>query len=312
MARTGSGMDRLDVTGIISDIQRGSLHDGPGIRTVVFTKGCPLDCLWCHNPECNSFSAQLFFNPEKCTYCGFCQAVCDQGVHQVSEDRHLVDFQKCNYCGLCIPECPRDALKIIGRKMKVAEVMETVCADDMFYQVSGGGLTLSGGEPMAQFPFAHALLKEARSSGIHTCMETSGFAPQAQYEKILPVTDLFLFDYKATGSNNYRKYTGVEDELILSNLDFLYRHNKEIVLRCPVIPNINDQAGHFQAISALDRKYPRLSGITLLPFHDMGNGKRTGLGDPPTLPGLQTVPPETARGWIDALHEIGCTKAVLA
>lgn len=297
---------------MVSDIQRASLHDGPGIRTVVFMKGCPLNCLWCHNPECNSFSAQLFFNPEKCTYCGACQAVCEPAVHQVSPGVHQVDFEKCNFCGLCLPECPNAALKIIGRQMTVAEVMDIVRADELFYQVSAGGLTLSGGEPMSQFPFVQALFQAARSAGIHTCLETSGFAPRAQYEKLLPCTDLFLFDYKITGNELHKKYTGVAVDQILSNLDFLYRQNKPIVLRCPIIPGINDQGGHFAAISALDRQYPQLAGITLMPFHDMGNGKRTGLGEAPTLAGLQTVTPETAHGWIEALHTLGCTKALLA
>jgi glycyl-radical enzyme activating protein len=294
--------------GLIFDIQRASLHDGPGIRTTVFFKGCPLDCLWCHNPEANTFSRQLFFYYDKCLRCGECAVVCPQAVHQVSPDAHLIDYQKCNFSGRCVEECPQDALKIVGTEMSLDEVLREVSADRDFYIASGGGVTLSGGEPLAQFPFALELLKQCRRLGIHTCLETSGYAPQVQFLKILPYVDLLLLDYKLSNLEDHRKYTGVPNEPILSNLETAYRTGIPIILRCPIIPTVNDTPEHFQAIFNLEKKYPALGGIEILPYHDMGNNKRTSIGIERTLPELKTTPPEVSAEWLQQLRDLGCEK----
>jgi glycyl-radical enzyme activating protein len=305
LEKTGKTMSE---TGLVFDIQRASLHDGPGIRTTVFLKGCPLNCLWCHNPEANTFSRQLFFYYEKCARCGDCAAVCPEAVHHVSPETHEIDFEKCNFCGKCVEECPQNALKIVGAEMSVEDVLGEVRADQDFYAYSGGGITLSGGEPLAQFPFSMELLKQCQELGIHTCLETSGYAPQKQLLKILAYVDLLLLDYKITGAEAHQKYTGVSNETILANLDAAYQAGTPIILRCPIIPSINDTAEHFQAIYDLEKKYPGLQGIEILPYHDMGNNKRTSIGVEKTLADLKSTPPDTSAEWLQQLKKLGCEK----
>ncbi len=302
-------MDELNDSGIVFDIQRASLHDGPGIRTTVFLKGCPLRCIWCHNPEANRLKPQLFFYNERCITCGDCVPACQHSVHRVNNNVHFIDYEKCLSDANCVKACNQHALKIVGSHMTVADVMQEVLADRSFYERSGGGLTLSGGEPMMQFPFSLDLLKAAKKNGIHTCLETSGFSAQEKFEEILPHVDLFLFDYKITGRDEHRLYTGVSNESILSNLNFLYQRQKSIVLRCPIIPQINDTQIHIKAVAELSLKYPKLAGIELLPFHDMGNCKRASIGVPTTLDGLKSTLPETTSHWLQTIHDLGCDKA---
>ncbi len=294
---------------IIFDIQRASLHDGPGIRTTIFLKGCPLQCLWCHNPEAIASAQQLFFHNDKCTNCGDCEKVCEEDVHHFADGRHTIDYNKCTLCGKCVETCNFNALKIIGVEMSVDKVMLEIMADHDFYTNSGGGMTLSGGEPLLHFSFSMELLKRCREMGVNTCVETSGFIPALQFKQILPYVDLLLYDYKVTGSNDYKKYTGVANKRILENMDMAYHQGVPIILRCPIIPGINDNEPHFKAICALHAKYPNLKGIEILPYHTMGNSKRTSIGFDETLTHLETVPPEVADRWIRQLKESGCEKA---
>ncbi len=180
--------------GTIFDIQKSALHDGPGIRTVVFLKGCPLRCTWCSNPESQSFSIQLGYDAEKCQHCLDCALVCPTGALTSQNNRLLVDVSTCNGCGVCLNECAQDALKLYGWQTDVKTVMDEVEKDRAFFKRSGGGLTLSGGEPLAQPTFAKALLEEAQKRGIHTCVETSGFCNPHVLESVLPFVDMFLFD----------------------------------------------------------------------------------------------------------------------
>jgi pyruvate formate lyase activating enzyme len=302
-------MAELSNSGIVFDIQRASLHDGPGIRTTVFLKGCPLRCVWCHNPEANRLKPQLFFYQERCTSCGNCVLACQHATHRVANSVHFIDYAKCVAAGDCVKACNQQALKIVGSEMTVSEVMQVVLADRSFYERSGGGLTLSGGEPMMQFSFTLDLLQVAKREGIETCLETSGFTPQERFEEIMPYVDLFLFDYKITGRDEHRFYTGVSNELILSNLNYLCQQQKPVLLRCPIIPQINDTQTHFKAIAEMSEKYPKLAGIEILPYHDMGNCKRTCIGVPTTLDGLKSIPPETTHQWLSAIHGFGCDKA---
>ncbi|MCX6309411.1 MAG: glycyl-radical enzyme activating protein [Bacteroidia bacterium] len=294
---------------IIFDIQRASLHDGPGIRTTIFLKGCPLDCLWCHNPEATKSERQLFFHFDKCTHCGDCASVCPQEVHSFIENKHSIDYEACTFCGKCVDACNASALKIIGTEMTVDEVMAEVMADFDFYKNSGGGMTLSGGEPLFQYSFAKAILKRCKELGVHTCVETSGFVTPMKFTTLLPFIDVLLFDYKVTGSEMHEKYTGVPSPVILDNLHAAYRYGVQIMLRCPVVPGINDTNLHFEAIAALHKKYPKLNGIELLPYHDMGNSKRISIGCNETLTELKTVLPDVSQEWIEQLRLLGCDKA---
>jgi pyruvate formate lyase activating enzyme len=302
-------MNGTSASGIVFDIQRASLHDGPGIRTTVFLKGCPLRCVWCHNPEANKLKPQLFFNSGKCIACGACVRACQHQVHRIDAGIHIVDYEKCSASGDCVRACDQQALKITGQQMSVSDVMEEVLADLAFYEQSGGGLTISGGEPLMQFSFTLDLVKAAKKEGVHICVETSGFCAQERFEEILPYVDLFLFDYKVTGSEAHQSYTGVSSEQILSNLDYLYQHHASIILRCPMIPEINATKIHFEAISELGAKYPKLAGVEILPYHDMGNSKRASIGVPMTLVGLKSTPPETTSEWLNELRKFGCDKA---
>lgn len=292
----------------VFDIQRGSLHDGPGIRTTIFLKGCPLDCLWCHNPEATSSKRQLFFHYDKCTQCGDCTKVCPENVHQIIDNVHTIDYDKCNFCGKCVEACNYSALKIIGNEMSVEEVMKEVIRDIDFYENSGGGITLSGGEPLFRFSFSKDILSHCKELNIHTCVETSGFVSPHKFQQILPLVDVLLFDYKLTGSDAYKKYTGVSNQAILENLNAAYQFGISIILRCIVIPGINDTDEHFEAIAALEKKYPKLKSIEILPYHDMGNNKRTSIGRIGTLTSLKTVVPEVSQNWIKNLRKLGCEK----
>jgi len=293
----------------VFDIQRSSLHDGPGIRTTIFLKGCPLRCLWCHNPEAASFERQLFFYQDRCQSCGACVPACPQSVHHVKDGLHTIDYPACDFCGDCIAVCNQRALKIVGIEKGIDEVMREILADRDFYAASGGGMTLSGGEPLSHMAFSMELLTRSKALGIHTCVETCGYVPATRIKKALPVVDYWLFDYKMTGSALHQKYTGVPNDLILANLELVYRTGAALVLRCPIIPGINDTPDHFEGIRSLDLKYPDLKGIEILPYHDMGNSKRTSIGQEISLPGVRTPESIVRDQWVDQLRSLGCEKA---
>ena len=296
----------MSLTGMIFDIQRTSLHDGPGIRTDVFMKGCPLRCAWCHNPESRSTSKEISFRPESCAACGECVKTCQQDAHQIVDGAHIYDRALCQQCGECVETCLYEALKLAGQKKTVDEIMAVVLRDRPFYEQSGGGLTITGGEPMLQEEFTLALLKAAKASGLHTCLDTCGWANQGAYAHVLPFVDLFLFDYKATDPEIHQQLTGVSNEPILANLDFLLQQGASIQLRCPLIPGINDTPEHLAGIAALSKRHPGLAGIDLMAYHNIGNAKyeRYGLKNP--LPDLPTTSEETKNTWLESLHNLGC------
>ena len=239
------------MTGILFDIQRFGLHDGPGIRTVVFFKGCPLRCQWCHNPESQSRQAQIRFRAELCTLCAACAEVCPHQAHLISEGGHIYDRSLCDACGRCTAECLYEALQLSGRAYTVDEVMADVRRDLSYYAASGGGLTLTGGEPLAQADFCVELLARAKSEGIHTCVETSGCAPRGVIERILPYVDLFLYDFKASGDGEPRRLTGTPEELTLANLALIIERGVPLWLRCPLVQGVNDTPDHLRRIAQL-------------------------------------------------------------
>ncbi len=251
--------------GMIFDIVRNSFVDGPGIRTTVFFKGCNLNCAWCHNPESQSFERQLMFYKNKCTGCGKCKEVCPYNM------------EKCDFCGKCELYCPNNARKICGMEMTVEEVLSEVLKDKAFYDISGGGVTFSGGECMLQIDFLCETLKKCKENGIHTAVDTAGHIPFEYFERVLPYTDLFLYDVKLFDSEKHKKYTGVENSLIMENLKKLSDEGKEIIVRIPVIGGVNDNAEEIQKIADFLRPL-NISKTELLPYHAMGEHKFVALG----------------------------------
>ena len=250
---------------IIFDIQRGSFVDGPGIRTTVFFKGCNLRCAWCHNPESQSTKPQMMFYKDKCIGCGKCKEVCPHNLKQ------------CELCGKCELICPRDARKIVGKEYTVSEVFYEIIKDKDFFDNSCGGVTFSGGECMLQIDFLCEILKKCKENAIHTAVDTAGSVKWEYFEKILPFTDLFLYDIKAYNSEIHKKWTGVDNKLIFENLAKLLKRTK-VWIRIPVIPDVNIDEKEIALIKEffVDNGYPEK--IELLPYHKMGENKFSALG----------------------------------
>jgi len=291
------------LTGIIFNIQKFSIHDGPGIRTTVFLKGCPLHCLWCHNPESQEKKAEIMFMAEKCIGCGYCFRICPHACHVMKGGKHEFNRELCAQCGLCAKECYAQALEAVGKSMTVAEVMEEVAKDRPFYQTSGGGLTLSGGEPMMQPEFTAALLRAAKKEKINTALETCGYAPFDLYAALLDDVDLFLYDYKETDPELHKKFTGVDNALILENLITVDKREKKIILRCPIVPGLNDRVDHFAGIAATANRLKNIVEIQILPYHPLGESKSARLGKEYTLAGKPFAEKAAAQKWIKAIQE---------
>lgn len=294
----------------VFDIQRFSLHDGPGIRTTVFLKGCPLNCLWCHNPESKSGRRELMLHASRCIGCGGCVNVCPRGVHSFSEDGvHMVDREACLHCGKCAEVCV-GALEICGRELTVDEVMDEVMKDRAFYENSGGGLTVSGGEPLAHAGFSLALLTEAKSRGLNTAIETSGFAKWETLEPFVGYVDLFLWDVKETDAERHKLYTGVDNGLILENLRKLNGRGARIVLRCPVIPGCNDREEHFKAIGGLAEELSGVERVDVEPYHPLGMSKAESLGREYLAKDIASPSDGDVRRWVEIISSVTSKKVV--
>ncbi|MDO9542777.1 MAG: glycyl-radical enzyme activating protein [Kiritimatiellia bacterium] len=291
------------LSGIVFNIQKFSINDGPGIRTTVFLKGCPLHCIWCHNPESREKGIEISFIAERCIGCGYCFRVCPHQCHVMENDKHEFNRDLCARCGLCAKECHAQALEAVGKSMSVAEVMEEVVKDRPFYETSGGGMTLSGGEPLAQHEFSKALLRAAKKDKIHTAMETCGYAPFTAYAAILDDVDLFLYDYKETDPALHRKFTGVDNALILENLFKIDQRGGRIILRCPIIPGLNDRADHFAGMATTANKLKNIVEIQVLPYHPLGESKSARLGKKYALAGKPFVGKEIVEKWIKKISK---------
>ena len=302
-------MSNRDIKGTVFDVQRCSLHDGPGIRTTVFAKGCPLRCVWCHNPESISPEPELTFFVDKCVGCGACAAVCPKKAHLVEDGRRELRRSICRRCFRCVDVCDFDALRVAGREWTVGEVMDLVLRDRIFYEESGGGLTVSGGEPLMQPAFLEALLAETRREGLRTCLDTSGAAGADVFERILPLVDLFLFDYKATDPDRHRELTGADNTAILRNLNRLCRAGATVRLRCPLVPGVNDDDGHLRGIADLCRRYPDLQGVDVMAYHGLAHQKYERFGLDDSLATVSTAADEAVETWLDRLRELGCQRA---
>lgn len=287
--------------GTVFNIQKFSINDGPGIRTTVFLKGCPLRCLWCHNPESKAAKPELFFDTRKCTVCGRCTIACPNSLHIIDNGIHLFNRDECVACGKCADACFSGSLEVTGEEKSTEEVIKEVLKDKVFYENSGGGMTLSGGEPMYQFEFTYELLKAAKEEGLHICMETCGFAKEENYKKIAGLVDIFLFDYKLTSPELHKKYTGVSNELILSNLKMLDSLGSKTILRCPIIPTVNDTEEHFSGIAETANSLSNILEINIEPYHPLGNGKTEMLGVDYELKDLTFPSDETVAQWIEII-----------
>lgn len=264
--------------GTVFNIQRFSLFDGSGIRTVVFLKGCPLRCIWCHNPEGISPRPQIMYDPKRCIACGECTGVCPKHQHFIRDGLHGFIREGCIGCGKCAKVCPTGAVSIAGQLMDTEAVMAEVMRDLSLYKESGGGLTLSGGEPLYQGEFAISLLKAAKEQGLYTCVETCGQAKSEIVEEAAKYTDDFYFDYKATGEAMHKKLCGVTQTVILSNLAKLDSLGGKVTLRCPIVPGKNELREHIIGIAETAGKYSCIKEVHLEPYHRLGVSKSEKLG----------------------------------
>jgi pyruvate formate lyase activating enzyme len=265
--------------GRVFNIQRFSINDGPGIRTSVFVKGCNLRCLWCHNPESNSPHQEIQYFPQKCTRCGECIRVCPTGAHYITaDDEKVFDRSQCDLCGLCVEGCMYGALEFVVKYMEPAEVVQLVAKDIDYYRNSGGGLTISGGEPLLQKEFVRAVFELTKEQGIHNALDTALNVTWGDLEYVLPSTDLVLLDLKSMDSEAHRRGTGVDNKRILENAHRLAKQGVDLIVRVPVIPGINDSPANMAATAEFLGDFPRLLYVELLPYHDLGVDKFTSLG----------------------------------
>ena len=259
--------------GIVTNIQRFSIHDGPGIRTTVFLKGCNLRCFWCHNPETLATKPELQLFLSRCIGCGECFERCSNGAHVLVGDQRRFLRALCVGCGECAETCYAEALVLVGEVKTVDEVVEEVLRDLPFYETSDGGVTLSGGEPLLQRDFSYALLERCREEGLHTAIETAANFPWERVASLLSVTDLVMMDIKMMDSDRHRECTDVPNERILANAEKLGREAKELIVRTPIVPGVNDTEEEVRAIAAFVARLPNLVYYELLPFHPMATSK---------------------------------------
>lgn len=257
---------------MIFNIQKFCVHDGPGIRTTVFFKGCPLDCWWCHNPESQQFSREMLHNPGKCVNCGQCFRQCGQGAISIEAGTVGYDREKCVFCERCADFCLANAREIAGREYSVAELFREIAKDKPFYEQSGGGVTLSGGEALCQIDFVAELAAICKGNGIDVAIDTCGYVPFASFERLLEFTEVFLYDLKLMDPGLHKKYTGQDNGLILENLRKLSAAGAKINLRVPLIEGINTTEANINASIELIRDL-NIAAVNLLPYHDIGESK---------------------------------------
>jgi pyruvate formate lyase activating enzyme len=305
----------MSQSGSVFNIQRFSIHDGPGIRTTVFLKGCSLSCFWCHNPEGRRVHPELQFFPEKCIACGACVAACPHMAHEFIAGVHVFHRDRCETSGACIATCYSQALQLSSETMSVDQVMVEISRDEAFYRSSGGGITLSGGEPGLNRPFSYEILRQCKSRNFHTAIETCGECPWESLEGLLPVTDLVMMDIKQFRPEKHREATGKSNERIVENARRLSLTNTPLVFRTPVVPTVNDSVEDIREIAAFLYELTKLRktesngqgaaalSYELLPFHRLAADKYRSLGieykaaalQPPTKEQMQRLA-EVARG----------------
>ncbi len=317
MSRTETPEARADLRrrAVVFDVQRLSLKDGPGIRTAVFFKGCSLRCRWCQNPESFDEEPLLLYAERLCTGCGECVAVCPSGAHSFDgsgrDRRHVFSAGNCTMCGACLEVCCHGALEVCGRSFTVPGLLAEIGADRPYYGIAGGGgVTLTGGEPMLRVDFIEELLEGL--GGVDVRVETSGQAPREHFERLAPLVDGFLFDYKVTGARRHRELCGADNGLILGNLDYLCRSGAEVVLRLPLVPGVNDGDEHFAAIAGIMETYPGIACAEIMPYHNLGSSKAERLGQAQAAWDMPGADGPTIRGWMTRLETLGVRNVVVS
>ncbi len=275
---------------VICDVKRFAVHDGPGIRTTLFLKGCSLSCIWCHNPESIDHKPELAVYLNKCTGCGDCAAVCNH--HQIVDGQHVYDRNACTACGKCVDACLFDALELYGKSLTPDEAATVVLEDRTFYTESGGGVTVSGGEPLLQADFCVELFKIMKKEGIHTAVDTCGNVPWTAFESVLPLTDMFLYDFKHVDSNEHKRLTGCGNELIKANLLKLSQTGKPIEIRMPLIPELNMAESDLNSAGQFLEEINNITKVRLLAYHSMAHNKYAAIGSHDTLPDIPSPLPE--------------------
>lgn len=265
---------------LITSIQKYSIHDGDGIRTTVFFKGCPLSCVWCHNPETQNYGKDVMYDEERCVGCQSCMAACPQKAISAKEDKVVTDLKLCDKCGTCNDYCLQNIREIAGKEYTINELVKELRKDEMFYEESGGGVTLSGGEVMtSDMDYVEELVKKLKRIGISVTIDTCGFAPYENFKRLLPYVETFLYDIKAMEDETHKKYIGVSNRLIFENLERLYQDGARIYIRIPVIREVNGTKEQMEAVIAyLKEKNIHPPQINLLAYHNTGAGKYGRLG----------------------------------
>lgn len=289
-------------TRLVSDILRFSIRDGPGIRTTVFFKGCPLECRWCHNPESQSAAPELVWRPSRCIRCGACEEVCPTGA--------VSGRGECTLCGACAAACPSGAREILGRALSVRELFEEIRRDLVFFEESKGGVTFSGGEPLLDPEYLRGILEVCRAAGIRTAVDTCGHAPPEAFRTILRATDLFLYDVKLVDPERHRKHTGVSNERILENLKELAASGAAVVVRYPVVPGINDDLENASATGRLLADVG-IGIVELLPYHGLAREKYRMLRRPYGLAGVERPSAAALAAIADAIESSGVRVRVI-
>lgn len=267
-----------ELNGLITHVQRFCIHDGPGIRTTVFLKGCSLRCFWCHNPETWKLKPEIQYFSGKCITCGECVKVCPNYAHKLVDGAHRFDRSLCENCGRCAEACMAEALILSGEWWTVGRLIELLERDRVFYEQSGGGITLSGGEPLSQATFSQEVLKEAKVGGLHTAIETCLMGKWDDLEGMLPFLDLVIMDIKVMDDRKHREAVGASNQQILANARQLMTCGLPVLVRTPVIPGVNDDEESITAIAEFIVGFPTLTAYELMPFHRLGEEKFRGLG----------------------------------
>ncbi len=291
-------------TALVFDVQKFSLHDGPGIRTTVFFKGCPLSCLWCHNPESRGKQAFVHYEPERCLACGECVVACPEGALTLSPDGVVTDQNACRMCGVCAETCPAEARRLVGHDMGVDELLAQLERDRPYYEESGGGVTFSGGEPLLQWRFLLEILTACGARGLHRAVDTTGFAAPGVLRRVARETDLFLFDLKVMDPEVHRRVTGVPLQPIVDNLALLLSLGARVRIRIPLIPGVTSDES-IDRTAALLETLPPVDGVSLLPYHKSARDKHRKFGFPWLLEQDEEIPEERVTTWARRLESRG-------